>query len=125
MRMALVGLACLGAVTAYASDVTYDRGDQVKVQLATGEPASPPVQRIVAVAGDRIRVSNSTVYVNDHAVEGLSRELVATVAEWEPQVIPAGHYLVMGEQKQDDGAVRSGSLVPAKRIVGRVPRTVK
>ena len=120
MRIVLVGIACLGAATLQAQSAIYSRGDQVRVQAASGEPASPPVQRVVAVAGDRIRVEKSALYVNDKLVEGLSPELVATIASWEPQVVPAGHYFLMGEEKHDASAVRSGSLVPGERIIALV-----
>ena len=120
MRIVLVGIACLGAATLQAQSATYSRGDQVRVQAASGELASPPVQRVVAVAGDRFRVEKSALYVNDKLVEGLSPELVATIGGWEPQVVPAGHYLLMGEEKHDGSAVRSGSLVPGKRIIALV-----
>jgi len=116
MRMVLVGLAFLGAATLQAESAHYKRGDQVRVQIASGELASPPVQRVVAVPGDRFRVEKTALYVNDKLVDGLSPELVATIGGWEPQVVPAGHYLVMGEEKRDHSAVRSGSLVPGKRI---------
>jgi signal peptidase I len=120
MRMVVVGLACLGAGTLYAQGANYNRGDQVQVQSASGELASPPVQRVVAVPGDRVRVEKTSLYVNDKLVDGLSPELVATIGRWEPQVVPAGHYVVMGEEKHDHSTVRSGSLVPGKRILGLV-----
>jgi len=118
MRKVLIGFVCLCAATVQAQDAKYKRGDQVRVQSATGEPASPPLQRIVAIPGDHVRVEKTTLYVNDRVVEGLSPQLVTTIAQWEPQVVPAGHYVVMGEDRHDDSTVRSGSLIPAKRIIG-------
>jgi hypothetical protein len=58
------------------------------------------VLRVVAVAGDQIRLDNSRVSVNDAIVNGFSPEFLARVAqspERTPQVVPAGHYFVMGE----------------------------
>jgi len=118
--MMFVGLTCLVAVTLQAQSASYHRGDQVRVQSAAGEAASPSVQRVVAIPGDRVRVEKTALYVNDKLVDGLSRELVATIEHWEPQLVPAGHYLLMGEEKHNNSAVRSGSLVPSKRIVGLV-----
>src|SRR5688572_32537819 len=118
MRIAMVGFACLFAAAVQAQAANYKRGDEVRVQSAAGQPASPPVQRVVAIPGDRVRVERTALYVNDKVVKGLSPELVATVGRWEPQAVPAGHYLVMGEDKHDSGTVRSGSLIPVERIVG-------
>jgi signal peptidase I len=78
------------------------------------------VQRVVAIPGDRFRVEKTALYVNDKHVDGLPPELVATIGRWELQVVPAGHYVVMGEEKRDHSAVRSGRLVPGKRIIGLV-----
>src|SRR5688572_11313302 len=114
MRIALVGLACLFAAAVQAQAANYKRGDQVRVQSVTGEPASPPEQRVVAIPGDHVRVERTALYVNDKVVKGLSRELVATIGRWEPQVVPPSHYLVMGEDKHESGTVRSGSLIPVE-----------
>ena len=96
MRLSILGIACLCAVTVQAQGVGYKRGEHVRVEAADGTPAAPPVQRIVATPGDRIRVERAALYVNDKVVEGLSPELIATIEGWEPQLIPTGHYLVMG-----------------------------
>src|SRR5262249_20346847 len=118
-----IAVACLVTATLQAQSANYHRGDQVRVQTASGEPASPPVQRVVAVPGDHVWVEKTTLYVNDKPVDGLSPELIETVGRWEPQVVPPGHYLLMGEEKHEDSAVRSGSLVPGKRIIGLVAST--
>ena len=121
MRVVMAGPVWLAmAATLPAQGATYNRGDQVRVQDASGEPASPPVQRVVAVPGDSVRVERKELYVNDKLVDGLSPELVATIERWESQVVAARHYLVMGEEKHEQSTVRSGSLIPAKRIVGLV-----
>jgi hypothetical protein len=60
------------------------------------------VLRVVAVPNDRIRIDNSRIYVNDVEVTGFSPEFVARVAhapERTPQVLPDGHYFVMGETR--------------------------
>jgi hypothetical protein len=60
------------------------------------------VLRVVAVPNDRIRIDGSSIYVNDVEVTGFSPDFVARVArtpERTPQVLPDGHYFVMGETR--------------------------
>jgi hypothetical protein len=60
------------------------------------------VLTVVAGPRDRIRLANSTVYVNDVAVSGFSPDLLARVAQDKaPQLVPDGHYFVMAEQRSN------------------------
>jgi len=104
MRTAIIGLALMGSATICAQTVTFERGDFVRVKPATNvsEPTTSLVLRVVAVPNDRIRVDDSTVYVNDAAVTGFSPDFLNRVAhspERVPQTVPQGHYFVMGEQR--------------------------
>ena len=97
---------------------TYNKGAEVLVTAVDGSPASPPIQRIVAKPGDRIRIDSSGVYVNDVLVAGISPSLLASLGVWNRQTIPADHYFVVGELKVNDSASRAGAILPVKRIVG-------
>lgn len=103
MRMFAVSLALLTAATLSAQSTSFQRGDLVRVRPAANEKAiAPPVLRVVAIADDRIRLADATVYVNDLPVSGFSPEFLKRVAnspERTPQVVPAGHCFVMGEQR--------------------------
>ena len=85
-----------------AQSTAFQRGEHVRVKAPTkaSEPKkSDIVVTVVAVPNDRIRVTDSAVYVNDAAISGFSLELLGRVAHstHTPSVVPEGQYLVMGE----------------------------
>jgi hypothetical protein len=100
----ILSLAVIASVTIHAQSVTFQRGELVRVQppITPSEPRTTPmVLRVVAIPNDRIRVDELAIYVNDVAVTGFSPEFVARVirAPRAPQVVPDGHYFVMGEAR--------------------------
>jgi len=105
MRTLMLSLTVLAAATIHAQPSTFQRGELVRVQPAaapTGPRTVGMVLRVVAVPHDRIRVGDSAIYVNDVEVTGFSSEFLARVArapERAPQVVPDGHYFVMGEER--------------------------
>ena len=104
MRMSAVSLAIFVSATLYAQPAPFQRGDLVRVKPAANgsKVTTPLILRVVAVPGDRIRIDDATLYVNDVRVSGFSREFLTRVAqapERTPQVVPAGHCFVMGEQR--------------------------
>jgi hypothetical protein len=73
---------------------------RVKAPTKPSDPKnSDMVLTVVALPNDRIRVTDSTVYINDAAIGGFSQEFLGRVAQSKhtPQVVPEGHYFVMGE----------------------------
>jgi hypothetical protein len=92
-RLLLV-LAIFASTAVQAQSPTYQRGDTVRVR----DVAKPAVLKIVGVPNDRIRSDDAGVYINDVAVSGFSPEFLAR-ARWRNEVIPEGHYFVMGEQR--------------------------
>ena len=88
-----------------AQSAAFHRGEQVKIKA----PINPPDPKtsgmplvVVAVPKDRIRLSDSAIYVNDTAITGFSQDFVARVArsgERVPLIVPDDHYFVMGESR--------------------------
>jgi signal peptidase I len=115
MRTLILSLALIGSATIYAQSATFQRGDLVRVLPPTAsEPKTPVIDpaalkhsagmvlKVVAIPNDRIRIDKSAIYVNDVQVTGFSPDFVARVVrapERAPQVVPEGHYFVMGEQR--------------------------
>ena len=104
MRTFVISLAVIASAGVYAQPVAFERGDMVRVKAVADGSASATnrVLQVVAIAGDRIRPSNGTLYVNDVAVEGFSRDFLSRVVqqpERTPSVVPAGHCFVMGERR--------------------------
>src|SRR5215510_12540010 len=99
MRALLVSVVVLGAISAAAEQPEYRRGDQVRVHTVDGQPADPPVQRVIAVPGDRVRIDGERITVNDRPISAISPELVKACRSWDESV-PAAHYFLIGEQIQ-------------------------
>jgi len=79
------------------------------------------VKRIIAVGGDSLRIEDGRVYVNDWlledgyvAVSGRSHDNLGT------QVIPAEHYFLMGDRRNNSSDSRHWGLVKEDLILGRV-----
>ncbi|HEV3062360.1 MAG TPA: S26 family signal peptidase [Vicinamibacterales bacterium] len=99
--LALLVVGILFSQQGSAQSVPFQRGDQVRPK-APGKSDMPLI--VVAVGGDRIRLSDSAVYVNDTRVTGFSQDFLARVAgapQRVPQTVPDGHYFVMGEARMN------------------------
>jgi len=118
---AFVALALLGAVSPQAGAAEYNRGDEVRVQTAEGQPASPPVQRVMAGPGDRVKIDGKRLSVDEQAISGISPKLLLACGSW-AKTVPPGHYFLIGEELVGESATRSCSLLPASRILGGVRR---
>jgi hypothetical protein len=89
----------VASVSVHAQSPAFQRGDLVRVKAADGHPTTTLVLT-VAAPRDRIRLADSTVYVNDVAVSAFSPDFLARVArDKAPQLVPDGHYFVMAEQR--------------------------
>jgi signal peptidase I len=98
-------MAVVASATIDAQSQTFQRGEQVRVKtptISTDRQATRLLLKVVAVPHDRIRLDGSAVYVNDVAVTGFTQNFLTRVAhtpERTPQIVPEGHYFVMGEQR--------------------------
>jgi hypothetical protein len=74
--------------------------------------------KVIAVPGDRVHVVNGNLMTNDTRVEGFSAEFLDRVASsLSEQVVPAGHYYVMGERRENANISEYRGLHPASRLV--------
>lgn len=98
---------------------TYAKGEVVSLAApASGDRY--PDSRVVAVAGDRIQVRQSGILVNGEAVKDVSAQVLEQVSEpWE-QVVPVGHYFVIGEKQEGRNTTRFFGLIPSQSIVRKV-----
>jgi hypothetical protein len=58
--------------------------------------------------------------VNGVAVQDVSAELLREVSETWEQVVPAGHYFVVGESGTPNSKVYYYGLIPAAKIIRKV-----
>ena len=115
----VVFAAVVTAHLVYAQAAEYVRGDMVR--LVAQENGNPlPDSRVVAVPGDRVRIDRSSLTVNGLAVPAISRELLQTVSEPWDQLVPQGHYFVVGERGTTNDKVRYYGLIPANKIIRKV-----
>ena len=72
-------------------------------------------------AGDRVHVDKSSITVNGVSVQGVSAELLQGVSEVWDQLVPEGHYFVVGESGTPNDMVRYYGLIPAAKIIRKLP----
>jgi signal peptidase I len=95
-----------------------ERGDVIVFRYPK-DPDRDFIKRVIGVPGDRVRVQDGIVYVNDvpleepyiadHAGRDLDEELV----------VPAGNYFVLGDNRPNSSDSRSWGFVPEENIIGK------
>jgi len=121
MRLLPLGIALLGGTVLSAQAPSFQRGERVLVRTADRTLASPSTQTVVALAGDRLRIDQTGVYVNDQKVSTLPSRVVEILPP-ENETIPAGHVFVAGEGREGDSIGRAWNLIPQTRISKETPR---
>jgi signal peptidase I len=88
------------------------------------------VKRVVGLPGERIRISDGTLYINESIVELKNNDGVIRYANWpgstylsssnDSVVIPEGDYFLLGDNSSDSLDSRFWGFLPAKSIRGRM-----
>ncbi len=79
------------------------------------------VKRVIAKEGDRVRIVDGRVYVNDVPLhDDYVPAEFRSHDDWGPQVIQQGYYFVMGDHRNNSSDSRHWGPVPKKYIVGKV-----
>jgi signal peptidase I len=87
-------------------------------------PISPEkmfVKRIIAGEGDTVEIIDGRIVVNNMPLhDDYVPPSFRSHDSWGPQVIPAGYYFVMGDNRNNSSDSREWGYVPAKYILGKV-----
>jgi signal peptidase I len=103
-------------VSGYRHD-SPERGDVV-VFRSPDNPEELFVKRIVAAPGDLIESRAGRLFVAGHAVAEPYLLAQATTSSIPPQVIPAGCYFVLGDNRANSSDSREWGALPRALLVG-------
>jgi signal peptidase I len=146
----LCGLICPFSIPSGAMDPAVSRGDHILMEGFTfltrrprpgdivifwsrdiaGLPGDQSyIKRVAGVGGDRVRISDGKLFINDNAVtlsnadgEITYRVLPYTggMKENEEVTVPAGHYFLLGDNTLNSLDSRNFGCVPGRNIRGTV-----
>jgi signal peptidase I len=79
------------------------------------------VKRVIAKEGDRVRIVDGQVYVNDLPLhDEYVPDEFRSHDDFPPETIQPGYYFVMGDHRNNSSDSRHWGQVPKKYIVGKV-----
>ena len=94
------------------------RGDII-VFVSPQDPKSDLIKRIIALPGDTVEIKDNTVFVNGTALAESSYTLESPHYIMLPEEIPAAHYFVLGDNRNNSSDSHRGWTVPRQNIVGK------
>jgi signal peptidase I len=94
------------------------RGDVIVFRYPK-DPSRDFIKRIIGVPGDRVRVVEGIVYVNDVPIEEDYVSAHAGRDLEEEMVVPEGNYFVLGDNRPNSSDSRAWGFVPEENIIGK------
>ena len=84
------------------------------------DPDKSFVKRIIAEAGDTVRIEDGQVYVNEVLFPVAIPSEFRSREDFGPEVVQDAYYFVMGDHRKSSSDSRTWGQVPKKYIVGKV-----
>jgi len=113
----------------FVNKLSYDfhsvrRGDIVVFTLPPGESAGPDIndliKRVIGLPGETIQSIGNRIYINGKVLPEPWLPAGTILGPPVPrQVIPAGHYFLMGDNRSNSRDSRYFQAIPSDLIVGR------
>lgn len=76
------------------------------------------IKRVIGLPGEKVAVKNGKVYINDTPIKENYLEAKPDY-QWGPVVVPAGSYLVLGDNRNNSYDSHYWGFVPRNKIVGK------
>jgi signal peptidase I len=95
------------------------RGDVVVFRYPR-DPSKSYIKRVIAVAGDRVKIEGGLVYVNDRQIsEDYVSQIYEDVRSYAPTIVPPHSYFVMGDHRNLSNDSRDFGPVNESYIYGK------
>ena len=95
-----------------------DRGDIVAITRPELEHIEAFIFRVVAIGGDEIESIDGVVYVNGDRSDGVADVVIGATVGLETQVVPEGHYFVLGDNRGNSTDSRQFGPVASEHLIG-------
>ena len=106
---------------AYLSAIGEPQVGDIVMLYYPNNPEKSFVKRVIAHEGQRVRIVEGKVFVNEAPVDdSFVPEQYRSHEDWGPEVVPTGYYFVMGDHRNNSSDSRHWGFVPKKYIIGRV-----
>jgi signal peptidase I len=76
------------------------------------------IKRIIGLPGETVEVRDCTVYINGEAMEEPYIQEKPTY-DYPPEVVPPGHYFVLGDNRNNSSDSHSWGMLPKENIIGQ------
>jgi len=97
--------------------------NDVIVFLYPDEKKTHYIKRLIATAGDRVRIENFIVYINDKPLPQLyinTTRLKKSFSRFmQERLVPAGHLFVLGDNRDNSNDSRFFGFLPENNVVGK------